>query len=44
MNYRTVASFAHEEKIVDDYRQMLEGPKSQAIKEAHWIGIVYGFS
>lgn len=32
MNYRTVASFAHEEKILDDYKILLEGPKTDVIK------------
>lgn len=32
INYRTVASFAHEEKIVSDYRDLLEAPKASVIK------------
>jgi ATP-binding cassette subfamily B (MDR/TAP) protein 1 len=44
MNYRTVASFANEEKLVNDYIRLLEGQKEQSIREAHWIGITYGLS
>lgn len=44
MNYRTVASFAHEEKIVNDYRTLLEGPRAKVVKQAHFIGAIYGFS
>lgn len=43
-NYRTVASFAHEEKVVNDFSIMLENPKKLAISNAHKIGIIYGFS
>jgi hypothetical protein len=31
MSYRTVASFAHEEKIVRDYEEMLLGPQKRVI-------------
>ena len=44
MNYRTVASFAHEEKLVRDYTILLEGPKAKSIKAAHYIAIIYGLS
>jgi len=33
MNYRTVASFAHEKQIVNDYRILLEAPKKLAVRK-----------
>ena len=44
MNYRTVISFAHDEKIVDDYQSLLMGPQKLVIKQAHITGIIYGLS
>ena len=44
INYRTVASFAQEDKIVSDYQLLLEAPKAAVVKQAHWIGLIYGFS
>ncbi len=44
MSYRTVASFAHEEKIVRDYEEMLLGPQKRVIKQSHCTGFLYGFS
>jgi|LauGreDrversion4_2_1035121.scaffolds.fasta_scaffold60213_5 hypothetical protein len=44
MNYRTVASFANEEKLIRDYTILLEEPKAKTIKGAHCIGIIYGLS
>jgi ATP-binding cassette subfamily B (MDR/TAP) protein 1 len=44
MSYRTVASFAHEEKIVSDYQHLLEEPHAKVFKSAHFTGFIYGFS
>jgi ABC-type transport system involved in Fe-S cluster assembly fused permease/ATPase subunit len=44
INYKTVASFANEDKIVNDYLSLLQGPKAIAIKKAMMIGFAYGFS
>lgn len=44
MNYRTVASFANEEKLLNDFKVLLEGPKAKTIKNAHCIAIIYGLS
>lgn len=44
MNYRTVASFAQEKQIINDYKHLLLGPRKQAIIQANKIGGAYGFS
>jgi ATP-binding cassette subfamily B (MDR/TAP) protein 1 len=44
MNYRTVASFAHDELIVKQYDIYLEGPVKRFLKLAHCIGLAFGFS
>jgi hypothetical protein len=44
MSYRTVASFAHEEKILSDYKALLFEPHSKVFKGAHMTGFLYGFS
>jgi len=44
MSYRTVASFAHEEKILSDYKHLLEEPHPKIINGAHLTGFIYGFS
>ena len=43
-NYRTVASFAHDEVIVNQYDRYLEPSSKKEIKKAHLIGMAYGFS
>ena len=44
INYRTVASFANEDQIVNDFSRLLDGPVNIAIKKCHLIGFVFGFS
>ena len=44
INYRTVASFAHEDQLISDFNLLLEEPKRRAVKQAHIIGGTYGFS
>ncbi len=44
MNYRTVASFANEDQLVNDYSRLLEGPVNIATRKCHLIGMVFGFS
>jgi len=44
MNYRTVASFAHDERIVARYNEHLEDPTAKGIKQAHIIAFCFGFS
>jgi len=44
LNYRTVASFAQEEKIIKKYEELLEKQISQSMKEHHKAGVAYGFS
>ena len=43
-NYRTVASFAHDELIVKQYDLFLDGPTKRALKFVHFIGLAFGFS
>jgi len=43
-NFRTVASFAHSELIVSEFEAYLEAPQAAALKQAHFIGVLYGFS
>ena len=44
LNYRTVASFGHEDQILRDYSRLLDEPKRVAIRKSHIIGLVFGFS
>jgi ATP-binding cassette subfamily B (MDR/TAP) protein 1 len=44
MNYRTVASFANEEQILEDYKTLLNGPLNKISKDAHILGGLFGFS
>ena len=44
MNYRTVASFAHDEIIISEYDKYLEIPTKRACRRAHVIGLAFGFS
>jgi ABC-type multidrug transport system fused ATPase/permease subunit len=44
INYRTVASFAHDEIIIEEYDKYLEGPLKRGVKKAHIIGASFGFS
>ncbi len=44
LNYRTVASFAHEEQILKDYEKLLTGPYPVIVRKAHIMGFVFGFS
>lgn len=43
-NYRTVASFGHDNLIVDEYTRYIDFPTRSAIKKAHCIGFWFGFS
>lgn len=43
-NYRTVASFGHDDIIVKEYDKYIEIPTRTAIKKAHCIGFWFGFS
>ena len=44
INYRTVASFANEDQIINDYARMLDGPVQVAVKKCHLMGLTFGFS
>ena len=44
LNYRTVASLAEEDLILQKYSEMLEGPMQIAARKAHLMGFIYGFS
>lgn len=44
LNYRTVISFAHDEKIVQDYLNLLIAPQKAVIKSSHITGVLYGMS
>jgi ABC-type transport system involved in Fe-S cluster assembly fused permease/ATPase subunit len=44
LNYRTIASFAHDEVIINQYDAYLEIPLKKATKDAHFIAISFGFS
>jgi len=44
VNYRTVASFAHDERIVKRFDSYLEEPTRKGIGQANFIGLAYGFS
>jgi ABC-type multidrug transport system fused ATPase/permease subunit len=43
-NYRTVASFGHDEIIINEYSNYLQGPLKNGINRAHKIGLAFGFS
>lgn len=43
-NYRTVASFAHNELILQRYQDYLLIPYQKGLKKSHQIGITFGFS
>mmetsp|Transcript_42048 Transcript_42048/g.30267 ORF Transcript_42048/g.30267 Transcript_42048/m.30267 type:complete len:83 (-) Transcript_42048:1404-1652(-) len=43
-NYRTVASFAHDDEIVAEFERLLAGPVKKAVRTAHTTGFLYGFS
>lgn len=40
MNYRTVASFAHEEQILKDFDRLLSAPYPTVVRKAHIMGLV----
>jgi ATP-binding cassette subfamily B (MDR/TAP) protein 1 len=44
INYRTVASFANEEGIIDKYEEMLVQNLEQTYTENHKAGLAFGFS
>lgn len=44
MNYKTVASFGHESKLVRDYSILLRASQKTALKQSMLIGFSYGFS
>ena len=44
LNHKTVASFANEKILVAHFKDLLERPKKKAIRRAHLVGVVYGFS
>ena len=44
LNYRTVASFGHDDKIIRKYDDMIDAPVRASIKKAQMIGISFGFS
>lgn len=44
LHYRTVASFANDDKLVAKYDEYITGPAKTNIKKAHCIGISFGFS
>lgn len=44
LNYKTVASFAHDEIIVSEYEKYLEGPLKKITRKAHCIALAFGYS
>jgi len=44
MNQKTVSSFGRNEIIIDQYAEYLTPPHLKAKKQAHMIGITFGFS
>lgn len=44
MNYRTVASFAHDNIIIKEYDAYLDPPTQKAIKRGHIIGLSFGLA
>ena len=43
-NYRTVASFANEEAIVQKYEEMVREQYEESISKSHFAGLAFGFS
>lgn len=43
-NYRTVASFAYDDRVVSQYAKYLEEPLKSSNKKAHVLGLSMGFS
>lgn len=43
VNYRTVASFGQEEKIVQKYKELLGSNINAALRQHHYGAIAYGF-
>lgn len=44
INYRTVASFGHDNIIVKEYEKYIELPTKSALRKSHCIGFWFGFS
>ncbi len=44
LNYRTVASFGHDNLIVNEYDRLVEEPLKTSVKKAQCIGFWFGFS
>ena len=46
LNYRTVISFGqvNVEQIIDKYEELLTGPASLRIRNAHITGVAFGYS
>ena len=44
LNYRTVASFGHDNLLVKEYDVLTEGPVKTSVKKAQCIGFWFGFS
>jgi len=44
LNYRTVASFAHEERIVERFKKLLEAPVKKSVGQHNLAGLAFGFS
>lgn len=43
-NYKTVASFAHYDLVIKDFKRHLEAPLKAGYRKAHCIGFWFGFS
>jgi len=43
-NYRTVASFGFDDRLVKEYERYIDFPTKSALKKAHCIGFWFGFS
>lgn len=44
LNYRTVASFGHDDLLIKEYDTLIEGPVRTSYKKAQCIGFWFGFS
>jgi len=44
LNYRTVASFGHDQLIIQEYDKLIEKPMQTNLKKAQCIGFWFGFS
>lgn len=44
LNYRTVASFGHDNLIIEEYDKLVEEPVKNGVKKAQCIGFWFGFS